>query len=456
MKHLLIGLDDIDSYSGGCTTHFATYILEKTLELGGYLTDYPRLIRLNPDTPWRTRGNGAVALEVVLPDRHVSYLLDWLERALHKYILLNDGLRPGTQPGIIILDGNSLNRSLYRRLYIFSSKALYKIISFEELDNILNSLGNSILKSISPYGKRGLIGSLAAIGNFLPFDHTYELIVYRKLSERGKERDIDLYPDIEMEDEYSFAHVDLETNKALWTPHGPDPVIIGIRGDRVSKVLGIFNRIEKYLSYDRWVIYVTNQGTNEHFKQLLYNKQEGRDPFNQYLGVFEMLSHPIRDVGGHIHVYGKMNNDTVEVMVYEPSSRLREIIEKLKPSDRVILGGVFKFSRDATDLMFNTQVVYFGSTPLSRDTLVKPICPKCGSKMESLGRGSGYHCEKCKYHIKEPHTSKIYRSLWVPHLSLPPYRSIRHISKPLKRYGREHKYRFKGLRSNVFFYVRDK
>jgi len=455
MKYLLIGLDDIDSYAGGCTTHFATYIVEKIIDSGGYLTDYPRLIRLNPDTPWRTRGNGAVAIEAMLPRSKISPLLDWLERSLHEYIILNNGLRPGTQPGIVVLDGSKITRETYEKLNQFSSEALYRIISHYELESLISYIGRHVIKIIAPYGRRGLIGSLAAIGNYLPHDYTYELLVYRKLVIRDRDRDINISPSLNWEDEYTFAHVDLERKNILWTPHGPDPVILGIRGDRISKVIKIFRGIERYLSYDRWIIYVTNQGTNEHFKRLIHNQGQSIEAFNQYIGVFKLSSNPFRDKGGHLHSNAVVNGNSVEVLVYEPSARLREVLDTLKKGDKVILGGVFKPSRYHTNLLFNTQIISFCSVPIYRESDVKPICPSCGTRMESLGRASGYECEKCRYHIKKPHTSKIHRSMWIPHLSLPPYRSIRHLSKPLKRYGREHRHRVKGFRSRVWFYFRN-
>src|SRR6059036_1891027 len=60
---LWIGVDDTDSLQGMCTTFLATEIIR---ELTGYyhLIGYPRLVRLNPNIPWKTRGNGAIAIRV--------------------------------------------------------------------------------------------------------------------------------------------------------------------------------------------------------------------------------------------------------------------------------------------------------------------------------------------------------------------------------------------------------
>ena len=57
---LHIGIDDTDSVKGGCTTWLATEIIRELPEFD--LIGHPRLVRLNPNVPWKTRGNGAVAL----------------------------------------------------------------------------------------------------------------------------------------------------------------------------------------------------------------------------------------------------------------------------------------------------------------------------------------------------------------------------------------------------------
>jgi tRNA(Ile2) C34 agmatinyltransferase TiaS len=58
---LHVGIDDTDSLDGGCTTWVAWRVIEE-LQPDFDLIGPPRLVRLNPDVLWKTRGNGAVAL----------------------------------------------------------------------------------------------------------------------------------------------------------------------------------------------------------------------------------------------------------------------------------------------------------------------------------------------------------------------------------------------------------
>jgi len=62
MEMVWIGIDDTDSKEGGCTTYICYTIVRKLIENGIDIIGYPRLVRLNPNIPWKTRGNGAVAI----------------------------------------------------------------------------------------------------------------------------------------------------------------------------------------------------------------------------------------------------------------------------------------------------------------------------------------------------------------------------------------------------------
>ena len=57
---MFVAVDDTDSMKGNCTTFLATEIIREFPDLD--LIGNPRLVRLNPATPWKTRGNGALVL----------------------------------------------------------------------------------------------------------------------------------------------------------------------------------------------------------------------------------------------------------------------------------------------------------------------------------------------------------------------------------------------------------
>ena len=48
-----------------CVLHFLAYkIVEQLQKQKVEFVDYPRLIRFNPNIPWKTRGNGAVSMQI--------------------------------------------------------------------------------------------------------------------------------------------------------------------------------------------------------------------------------------------------------------------------------------------------------------------------------------------------------------------------------------------------------
>ena len=55
-----VGFDDTDSPRGLCTTFLATQVISEFSDFD--LIGYPSLVRLNPNIPWKTRGNGAVSV----------------------------------------------------------------------------------------------------------------------------------------------------------------------------------------------------------------------------------------------------------------------------------------------------------------------------------------------------------------------------------------------------------
>lgn len=57
---MFVAVDDTDSMKGNCTTFLATEIIREFDDLD--LIGNPRLVRLNPAIPWKTRGNGALVL----------------------------------------------------------------------------------------------------------------------------------------------------------------------------------------------------------------------------------------------------------------------------------------------------------------------------------------------------------------------------------------------------------
>ena len=87
---------------------------------------------------------------------------------------------------------------------------------------------------------------MAAIGNTLiQQDFTYELLTYRSKENLGLPRKIDEEAVfISSEDTEIFNSIDFETKRILIAPHGPDPVLFGIRGETSKSVLNAFKNMK--------------------------------------------------------------------------------------------------------------------------------------------------------------------------------------------------------------------
>lgn len=62
-----------------------------------------------------------------------------------------------------------------------------------------------------------------------------------------------------------------------------------------------------------------------------------------------------------------------------------------------------------------------------------PKCNICGRSMESVGKGKGYRCRRCKTFAKEKVKVKVNREVEEKFYEVPPA-ARGHLSKPLVRF----------------------
>ena len=130
-----VGLDDTDSTLGKCTTHAAYRITDYLLNNKGIeFVDYPLLIRLNPNIPWKTRGNGAVCLR--FRTSHHEDVLDRIMDLVHKENLV----ATGANPGIAVFCGETIPYSIQ----CFARKALYDVVSRKTAEDLTDASSDSL------------------------------------------------------------------------------------------------------------------------------------------------------------------------------------------------------------------------------------------------------------------------------------------------------------------------
>jgi len=375
----LVGIDDTDSSRGFCTTYLAFRIavdLRKQLSV----VPYPRLVRLNPNIPFKTRGNASVCLEIETADPDSAFL------ALQDKLEDLSDVAGGANSGLVFLQKMELAPE-FRRIYL---RALSGVVNPASVRAFLNekriefaTLGNGM----------GLVGAAASLGFTEADDRTYELISYRRRESWGSVRSIDPSSVREM-DRFMYPHTfnnyDYQKRKVLVAPHGPDPVFAGVRGDSPSSVIKAFARLGFEEELEGHMVYASNQHTDAHLGTRLDWKvfssgwEEGT--------VIGVETGP----GGHVYLTLDGGGRMRRCAFYEPTGDLRRVAKRLAPGDRVRLSGGIRRATTAHEKVLNVERM---------DVLKQSRAARTGA----LARGT---------YIASP-------------------RANRHLTKPLIRYGAE-------------------
>src|SRR4029079_15923736 len=154
MQALHIAFDDTDSRAGRCTTHLAFKVTERLKKMGAELVDYPLLIRLNPNIPWKTRGNGAVCLRLKVQD--AGRVIDYVRQAVEE----GSAIGSGANPGVAFLESDRVPATLQE----FSAMAMCDVMSRQMAEKAAKLAG---VKYFTFGNGQGLVGSLGAMGCLL-------------------------------------------------------------------------------------------------------------------------------------------------------------------------------------------------------------------------------------------------------------------------------------------------
>jgi len=422
---LWIGMDDTDSPKGMCTTYLATLAIGRLEKEGVRLIGFPRLIRLNPTIPFKTRGNGAVSFLVEFDDSKRDEVIDIVREIVEEYAELED---EKTNPGVVFVDAE--RDDILNHLSKFALKAVRDVVL---LDEALFIIGKFMLPHLRFKKGLGLIGALAAIGLELT-DYTIEVLAYRKPERFGTKREID---------EETFFDADYETYPGTWdtvdwyneivvaVPNSPDPVLFGIRGDDFHAVMRAFE-IVKTEPIDRYMVFITNQGTDMH---LIHEDETNRvENYHSYILRGRVVEEPYDISGGHVFFTIETKFGEIKCAAFEPTKQFRHIVRKLRKGDLVEVYGSMK--RDTINLE-KINIVELAEIWIEEN----PICPKCGRRMDSAGRGKGFRCRRCKTRAFGKIRRKVERDLNTGFYEVPPC-ARRHLSKPLIR--------MRGVKKHIF------
>jgi len=427
-----VAVDDTDSVKGMCTTFLLTEIIRSFPDLD--VLGYPRLVRLNPNIPWKTRGNAALYVRLGKGYGKRFKIGDIVNKSVFGY---SQGREAGSVDDVF-----STVKSLVEKMAVFEDektnpgfavtekkpsesfywKAVRRPVNLE--DAVLE-----LEKSGAIYGgfknKRGLIGSAAALA-WRPKKRTYELIAYRDRKRWGSPRKIDEKSVMDMDHEFpeTFDNYDYGNGYMAITPHTPCPILYGIRSVSPD-VLERARRTVRGEGAERWMIFMSNQGTDDNIVKRKISEIKG---YESVAVRGKVMERPHTIDGGHVIFGISDGTGSIDCAAYEPTKEFRNIVRSLIPGDIVeVRGGV----REGP-FTINLEKMRIIKLEKNIVKLHNPKCPKCGKRMKSTGRGGYYRCRDCGTKVRgREETATIKRDIEEKWYEVPVC-ARRHLAMPLK------------------------
>jgi len=427
---LFLGFDDTDSVKGMCTTYLATEMVREFSEFD--LLGYPRLVRLNPNVPWKTRGNAALCIRLGTGSGKAAKIGEIAGRDILSYRkgkpifpteeMFEKAIRiieknarfgdPNTNPGLAI--------SFHKPPANLYWKAVRDVVRLQwHLEEANPDFAHGWKN------KRGIIGAVSAMA-WTPRDRTYELIAYREKKRWGTPRKVGAASVIRMDKKYTgtFNNYDYEEKRPVFAPASPCPILFGIRGEAPDYLPAAMRTVESE-KIDRWIIFLTNQGTDDH---IIPASISNLQPYTS-VRVKGRVAGPAKVIrGGHLIFRITNGRSSVDCTIYEPAKNFRFVGERLRPGDSVVIQGAVR-DRPLTINVEKLQIVKLSGAQVK---VANPLCGKCNKRMKSYGKGRGYRCAKCGARSDKAEYATERRDLELGWYE-PPAGAMRHLAKPLKR-----------------------
>lgn len=394
-----VAVDDTDSSQGGCTTHVAFELVTNVVPYD--LIGYPRLVRLNPNVPFKTRGNGAVAVRfghgkgprfvvgknegraIVAyangDDLSLAEAENVYER-VREYVGRASNLgEPRTDPGLVVSAG-TIDPALYWQ-------AVSRMVTRQAaLDYLGRQPG---VRWVQWKRGQGLVGAASAL-SWPAARGTFELLAYRRRSRWGMPRRVagDLAARVRQTVPGEFDTEVPGSRRLRGVPTSPCPVLLGVRSRTDQGLSDVLDSLGPEQPQGG-LVFLTNQATDDH----LVNGHRiiGRS-FAACSVQATVCNAPVTIQGGHVFVRcADLRGQRFDAAAFEPTKDLRRVLRHLAPGDEVAFWGG---THEDPTLVAVEGVEIRRRAP--RVTMAPPRCQACAKTMKSRGRGNGYRCTRCR------------------------------------------------------------
>ena len=387
-----IGLDDTDERESGCTTDDFNNLLSHLCSSGFAIHD-PRLVRLWPFAPRRTRGNAALSATIKTTEisRLESCLDSWFTSRFEE-------IQPGNelhsaQP-VLVLTHSQLPESMYWET----------VTQFVDLDTRIGQLEPIEHRVWStPAGRGGIIGASAAVAWRGTHDFTWECTAWRHTQ---GERIVPPQLVHEMSNRFpsTFLNRDPNANRSLIAPRTPCPVLYGIRGESRQGVIEAHEFLQKngaeICTASR--AFRSNQATDDHLGPVM----KGR------VKTVRVLQ------GGHAEIECDQ-----QLLCFAQGGDVNRLSQQLQTGDEIEWLGL-----SDSDGKIHLERLRLVNGERNK---VRPICP-CGTRYKSKGRNQRLSCPSCGSGHPDEWVCERINSDWKE----PPASHRRHLAKPLTRRGK--------------------
>jgi tRNA(Ile2)-agmatinylcytidine synthase len=378
------GLDSTDSRQGGCTTHVAARILAALPEY--VVRSAPHLVRLNPNVPYKTRGNGALAFDLGHPEGPTRPIGHIDGRPIHA--------APRIRPLTSAQASDAFQRAAAVVARERSPDSDSCLIAFDAPPPAA-IYWDAVQRNVEPtplrprfekaWGNaRGRIGATAAAA-WPAQAGTWEAIAYRDASRIGTPRDLDpaLGPRLASQHPQTFDSWDPEHQHLRIAPASPCPVLAGIRATDADAALAALRSLGPETPAG-WLLFWTNQATGDHLRDVALSDARAYDCLRATVTV---RAEPHTRPGGHVFV--PITDGTTQALAaaYEPTKGFRNAVRRLQPGDRIQIEGALH--QDPSLIALEAFTLLAAAPNLSLDA---PACTICGGPTRSTGRRGGYRC----------------------------------------------------------------